>query len=334
LVLAIVGFQGQAFVYGQSGDNVVAMVNGRKITQLEVDKSVIAKLGPLQQQIYDLRKTALDNLILRFVLEDEAKKRRISIDDLKRELTAVKVEVPQSDIEQSYAENLSAFGNMSPDEARERLRLDFESKARMRNYRETLSKLRESSHVTSTLDEPLLPIGNTFDNAPIRGGHAAAVTIVEFSDFQCPYCKAAQGTLSKILRTYGDRVRFVFKHLPLQIHADAFAAAKAAICAGEQGKFWNYHDALFASDSLVSDALSRMAVALNLDSQKFQDCLGSPATDSAVLKDMQDAQELGINGTPTFIVNGTLYRGALSFEDFSGIIENKLTLSKTPLPPQ
>jgi protein-disulfide isomerase len=334
LVLTVVGFQGPPPVYAQSDDNVVAMVNGRKITQLEVDKSVTAKLGSLQQQIYDLRKTALENLILRIVLEDEAKKRSISVDDLKRELSAAKVEVPQSEVEQTYAENLLAFGNMSPDEAKERLRLDLESKARMRNYREKLLKLRESSHVKSTLDEPSLPIGNIIDKAPFRGGNAPLVNIIEFSDFQCPYCKEAQATILKLSLKYGNQVKFVFKHLPLAIHPEAFSASKAAFCAGEQGKFWQYHDALFASDSLALEALTRTASQLGLNSQKFKNCFDSAASNTAVLRDMQDAQQLGIDGTPTFIVNGTLYRGALNFEDFSAIIENKLTLAKTPLPPE
>jgi hypothetical protein len=132
----------------------VAMVNGRSVTQSEVDRSVIAKPSPLQQQIYDLRKTALENLVLRIVLEDEARKRGITVEALKRELTAAPVEVPQSEIEQSYAENRLPFGTMSPDEVKERLRLDLESKARMRNYRETLSKLRESALVKLSLAEP------------------------------------------------------------------------------------------------------------------------------------------------------------------------------------
>lgn len=331
-VLALVGFQAESFVYGQSGDNVVAVVNGRKITQLELDMSIAAKLAPLQEQVYDLRKTALENLIFRIVLEDKAKRRGLSVDDLKKELTAAKVDVPQSDIERSYAENLSAFGNMSPDEAKERLRLDLESQARMRNYREELLKLRASSQIKLALIEPVLPVAKTVENAPFRGSNTPLVTIIEFADFQCPYCKESQATLLKLSQTFRDQLKIVFKHLPLQIHADAFSAAKAAFCAGEQDKFWQYHDALFASDSLVPEVLSRIASQLGLDSEKFKQCLDSVASNAAVLKDMQDAQQLGLNVTPSFIVNGRLHRGTLSYEDFRGIVENALTRVETPLP--
>lgn len=328
LVLVLVS--GQGLVWAQSGDTIVARVNNRQITQAELDESLTAKLILLQQQLYDLRKAALENLVLRMVIEDEAKKRGISVDELKRQLTTVKVDVAKSEVEQAYAENLAAFGSMSPDEAKERLRLDLETSARIRNYREAVSKLRENSRVSLTLAEPTLPVGRMLEGAPARGGTAPLVTIIAFSDFECFYCRESQATLLKLSETYGNRLRIIFKHLPLQIHPNAVAAARAAVCAAKQDRFWNYHDALFTADSLTTQALTGQAIRLGLSLQEFKNCVVSAESRAVVLRDISHAQQLGIDGTPSFVINGRLYRGALSFEELNGIIRTKLSQVETP----
>ena len=320
-------------VNAQTQEKVIAVVDGRKITESEVDKSIVAQLVPLQQQIYALRKTALENLVLRMLLEAEAKKRGLSVELLKRELTGANVEVRQNDVEQAYAENRLAFGTMSEDEAKERLRLDLESEARMRNYNLALSKLKQSFRIELNLAEPRLLVDSALEeNAPRLGAEHAAVTIIEFSDFQCPFCKVAQSTLRKILQTYGNNVRLVFKHLPLEIHPQAWPAARAATCAGAQNRFWQYHDALFEADDLSLETLKRIAATLGLDLPKFKTCLESEASRLAVLKDLQDAQRLGINGTPSFIINGTLVRGIPDLDDFKSIIARHLKTSQLTNP--
>lgn len=311
-------------VYAQTEDEVVAVVNGKSITRKEVDNSVISQILPLQQQIHALRKAALENLVLRAVLEGEAKKRGVSVEELRKQLTAGKVEVSTSQVEQVYLENASIFAGMSPDEARERIRLDLESQARMRNYREAISRLKEGSDIKLHLEGPKLPHVADGQSSSARGAQEARVTITEFSDFQCPYCRQVQGAIKQVLQSYGDDVRLLFRHLPLEIHSRAFPAAQAAFCAGEQGLFWQYHDALFASASLSPDALDGMATELGLNMTSFKACLGSEVSRAAVFKDVQEARRLGINGTPAFIINGTLIRGAIGYEDFKAIVEQEL----------
>lgn len=324
----------EAVTYAQAGAEVVAVVNGRQIAQTEIDTTIAAQLIPLQRQIYALRQTALENLILRRLLEDEARRRGLSVEALKGELTAVRVEVSASDIEQEYAENRAAFGAMSEDEAKERLRLGLEAEARMRNYRDAVTKLRQDARVELRLAEPRLPPGSvTTANAPALGGQEAGVLIVEFSDFQCPFCKQSQGVLKKVLQTYGEQVKLVFKHLPLEIHSESFSSARAAVCAGEQNSFWPYHDALFAASDLSPEKLKRMAADLRLDVAGFTACFESERSRAAVLSDVREAGRLGVNATPTFIVNGTLRQGALGFEDFSAIIARELKNSP-PTPPK
>ncbi len=131
--------------YAQSANPVVAVVNGKNITESDVDDSITAQLHPLKEQIYALRKAALENLVTRRILEDAARKKAISIDELKRQLTVGKVHVPPGKIEQEYAEHEAVFGMMSPDEAKERLRLDFENQERMALYRNALADLRKNN---------------------------------------------------------------------------------------------------------------------------------------------------------------------------------------------
>jgi len=317
------------FVQAQSSETVVATVNNRKITQQEVDNTVLSQLLPLEQQIYALRKAALENYILRILLEDEAKRRGITVEELKKQLTAGKIEISTSQIEQAYLENASAFAQMSPDEAKERIRLDMETQARMRNYRAAVSKLRENARVEIQLKKPVLSSAALNDNAPSIGDKNAKVTIIEFSDFQCPFCKEVHPVIKQVLQNYGNDVKFVFKHLPLSIHRQAFSAAQAAFCAGEQEKFWQYHDALFSSEDLSAGTLDNIAARLNLDTLKFKSCIKSDNSRNAVLRDLQEAKKLGIDGTPAFIINGKLFRGVLSFEDFKNIIGDELKSAQT-----
>ena len=243
----------------QTSDTVVAKVNGRSITLKEVDSSITSQLFPLEQKIYAIRKAALENLMLRVLLEHEAMRLGISVEELRRRMTAGKVEVAPSQVNELYSENASVFAAMSPDEAKERLRLDLESQARMVNYRKALESWKKSSNVQMLLDEPTLTTPNA-ESGPSIGSKEAAVTIIEFSDFQCPYCRTSQGALKEVLKSYGSAVRIVFKHMPLDIHSEAFAAAQAAFCAGEQGSFWQYHDALFDSQAFSQKAFDKIRV--------------------------------------------------------------------------
>lgn len=323
-----------AVVYAQAPEEVVAVVNGRKIYRSEVDRTIVAQLVPLQRQTYALRQAALENLILRRLLEDEARRRGVTVEALKSEFTAAKVEVAESEVEQEYAENRPAFGAMSEDEAKQRLRLGLEAEARMRNYRAALSRLRQDARIELILAEPRLPLGDVAaEQSPALGGKEAAVVIVEFSDFQCPFCKQSQGALKRVLQTYGDQVRLVFKHLPLAIHSESFPAARAAFCAGEQNSFWQYHDALFAADRLSPEKFKSIAADLGLDVAGFTACFESERSRAAVLRDVREAARLGVSATPTFIVNGTLRQGALGFDDFSAVIARELKNSP-PTPPK
>lgn len=307
----------------QNEKKIVAVVNGTNITQAEVDETIFADLFALEEQIYALRKAALDNLVSRTMLETEAARRKISITELRKQLTVGPVEVKAEQVDDFYNEHARAFGAMSPDEARERVRLDLESSARMQKYRERLVKIREAASVELFLDEPRLPTVS-FLNAPAIGAEKPRVVIAEFADYQCPYCRSSQAIIRDLIKTYRDQIRLVFKHLPLEIHSEAFAASQAAFCAGQQGAFWPYHDALLGSEDLSPDSLKKLATNLQLDLVKFNNCNTSDESRVAVQQDLDEARRFGINSTPTFVINGKLIRGALELDQFKSVIEAEL----------
>jgi len=181
---------------------------------------------------------------------------------------------------------------------------------------------------TPTADETgdvtkLSPVTNA-DN--IRGGKNAKVTLIVVSDFQCPYCQRHETTMAQLLKDYGDKIRVVWRNMPLtSIHQYAQKAAEAAECAGEQGKFWEMHDKLFANQSALTDSdLKSYAKALGLNTSKFDNCLDSGAMADKIAKQSAEAQAAGIAGTPGTFVNDQLVKGAYPVDTFTQIIDSLL----------
>lgn len=311
--------------YAQTPQTVLAKIDNIEITQKQVDDSVAAQIYPLQQQLYAIRKAALENLITTKILESEATLRRISIDDLRKQLTLGEVNVTRAQVEDAYKQNASFFATMSPDEARERLRLDLENQARMKHYRTGLDALRKKWPATMNFSPPVFVSELDDGVSPVRGAANPVVTIVEFSDFECPFCKQVQSVLRQIAESYGRKVRLVFKHLPLEGHRNSLPAARAAYCAAEQGRFWQFHDALFAAGNLSPPGFEQIASNLGVGLAKFQECIASERSRAAVIKDIEAARLLRIESTPSFVVNGKVINGALSFADFQKIIEQELS---------
>lgn len=173
-----------------------------------------------------------------------------------------------------------------------------------------------------------VPLGR----APVKGGKKAKVTIVEYSEFQCPFCANAQATLKQIQKIYGDDVQIAFKHFPMPFHENASEAASAAEAANEQGKFWQMHDKLFANQQALSrPALETYAKELKLDMVRFRRALDDGKFGAQVDADAQQAQQFGVRGTPSFFVNGTFIRGALPFEAFRVVIDEELKKANAKL---
>src|SRR4029079_16317299 len=223
--------------------------------------------------------------------------RRVSIDELRRQLTLGEIHVTRAQVEEAYTQNASFFASMSPDEARERLRLDLENQVRMKHYRAALDALRKKWAVKINFAPPAFVAELDDGVSPAKGSNKPAVTIVEFSDFECPYCNAVQRTLKQVLENYGSNVRLVFKHLPLEGHRNSLPAARAAYCAAEQDRFWQFHDVLFGAKELSPAVFTQIANDLGLGVPKFQECLNSEQSRAAIVKDLELAQRFRIDST-------------------------------------
>ena len=174
-----------------------------------------------------------------------------------------------------------------------------------------------------------VPVGDS----PVNGPPDAWVTIVEFSDFQCPYCRSAQPTLATVLPEFGADVRHVFKQYPLSIHAYALPSAVAAVCAHQQGRFWEFHDRLFAAPSSIfgsgfEGAVADVAAQAGLDVAAWQACRVAEAATTTVARDALQGRNAGVGGTPTFVVNGTLLVGSRPAADFRAAIEAARTRAR------
>ncbi len=171
------------------------------------------------------------------------------------------------------------------------------------------------------------------EGAPSKGPAAAPITIVAFSDFECPFCGRVNPTMDRIRQVYGDQVRIAWKNLPLAMHPNAPLAAQASLAAAEQGKFWQYHDKLFDNQrALKPDDLKRYARELGLDTTQFNAALDSQKFKAAVDADLAESKTLGVLGTPAFFVNGRFLGGAQPFEAFSVLINAELQRLKLPVP--
>ncbi len=313
-----------------NGAEVAAIVNGgRVITVKEIDQPIREQIHALKEKIYLLRRAALENLLNAILLEQEASARGVSVEELRRNFMKGDVMVKQSQVEEFFAAHSEAFGSMSEEEAKQRIRLDLEGRERVERYRAALAGLRGKARVASYIVEPEPLRVEVGKEGPSRGDEGAPVTIVEFSDFQCPYCKQATPAVEQILKEYKSEVRIIFKHLPLPSHPLAFKAAEAAACAAQQGKFWPYHNRLFGSTDLSADSLRKIALELGMDAGRFNACVESEAARAVVLSNLQEARRLGIHGTPTFIVNGRVLRGLVSVETFRKVIDQELNRNET-----
>jgi len=193
-----------------------------------------------------------------------------------------------------------------------------------------LDELRKKGPaIRVALEAPRLNVAIAASN-PTLGRATAPVTLVEFSDYQCPYCQRVEPTLKRLREAYGDKIRFVWKDFPLtQIHPQAFKAGEAAHCAGDQGKYWELHDVLFnKQQELQPPDLKRHAAELGLDANAFNQCLDSSKHGARVRDGVSEGGALGVNSTPTIFINGRRLSGAQPYEAFTAIIDEELARAK------
>jgi protein-disulfide isomerase len=303
----------------------VARVGGVEISSEDLDRRVGDRDLKARTEEYSVRAMALAQLIDAAVLADEAKKRGISVQDLLKAEVESRVSTPTADDARIAYEATHPTAKVPPsDEDLNQLAETLRLRRVATTARAYIEELRRQRAIEILLSPPRAS-RSAEAVGPSQGRPGAPVTIVEFSDFQCPHCGGAEKTIASLKATYGDKLRFVFRNFPLAPHSNAQAAAEAAMCADRQGRFWEMHDRLFANQSaLAASDLLKYAAELGLDTATFQRCMTGHETAEAIAKDRLAAAGLSISGTPAFLVNGRLLTGEVPLAQFTQIVDQEL----------
>lgn len=322
-IVALVAMSGQKAV-----GEPLAEVNGQVITAEEIEKAIGAPFAKLQEQMYKLKREKLEELINAHLLMDEAAKRGISVPALlDAEVTSKVALVTEQEVEQFYESNKTRIPG-DPITARQQIRIHLQNERIAAKKQELFQILRANAKISVHLKSPPVHRAEiSTDGAPSKGPTKAPVTIVKFEDFHCPFCKRAQPTVAQVLSKYGKKVRLVHRDFPIDsIHPSARQAHEAARCANEQGKFWEYHDVLYANapKADVPD-LKAYAKEVGLNLAAFEKCVASGKYREVVQNDVDEGVRLGVNGTPTFFINGRLLAGAQPLESFTAVIDDEIS---------
>ena len=289
---------------------IAAEVAGEKITIGELDAQAKERLFMRETRngepsaVYELREEAMQAWIEDRALANEAKKRGLEVDALVAEEVAKRGPVTDAEVSAFYEANKSRVQGHTLEQLKDDIRRHLEG-LREREVRDALVK---QTDVAIHLEPPRVQVSSS---GPAVGPDDAPVTLIEFSDFQCPFCARAHPLIQALRERYPTQLRVVYKHLPLEaIHPRSRAAAEAAVCAEQQGKFWEYHDRLFATPGALSDEdLKGYASAVGLDMAAFDTCLQDPKRSERIEADMAEARAAGVTGTPAFVLNGRLLKG-------------------------
>jgi protein-disulfide isomerase len=315
----------------QASTDIVATVGSTSVTLGEVDQQALERSADdfgtvrLSQAVYEARRSALNTIVGNLLLDAEAQKRGIDRQQLvDREITAKVASPTEAEIAQWYQANPGRVQNAPLDQVRTPIR-NLLMQQRAESAREAfLETLAAKTRVRTTLEPPREKVAEA--GRPSRGPANAKVEVIEFSDFQCPYCLRAHPVVAQVLQAYGDKIRFVYRNYPLPSHPDARPAAEAGACAAEQGKFWEYHDRLFDhQDQLSNSDLKQHAVALGLNAGQFAACLDTRKYQKDVDADIAAGNEVGVTGTPAFFINGRPLDGAQPFDTFKQVIDEELS---------
>jgi protein-disulfide isomerase len=307
--------------------NALAEVNGEIITMEDLERALGTRLASLEEKIYALKENELGSLIGEKLLAQEALKRGISKATLlDKEVTETIALVTEAEVEEFYHANKSSIGE-DGSAIRQQIRSYLQQQRLTAQRSRFVNTLRSYAKIEVALPPPQVHrVEIRMDGDLVRGAPDGIVSIVEFSDYHCPFCKRVQSTLSELLAKYPDKVRFVFRDFPLErLHPQAFRAAEAARCARDQGKFWEYHDVLFEqAPKGAEDDLNRYAKQMGLDMKKFTGCLFQNVHHQAVQEDLDEGNRLGLDGTPAFFINGRFFSGAQPIEAFVRLIDEEL----------
>jgi len=306
---------------------VVAVVDGTPITLGEFERQRPLALFQAKNTFYEAEKKAVDTYLDDYILERQARKENVSVPRLlELHVNATIAKDPTDESLEIYYEGLDTT------EAFDTMKVKIRDHIRERRIGKAkdayLQSLRKEARIEIQVEGPRATV--SAGAAPMRGTTSAPLTLIEYADYECPYCQQSAPDLAKIEAAYQGKLAFVYKDFPLPMHPHAQKAAEAAQCAGAQNKYWEYHDLLLTTKQLEMPDLKAAASTLDLDTAAFNTCLDSGQKSSVVKANMDEGIELGVTGTPSFFLNGKFISGSLPFEQFHQVLDEELKAVAVP----
>ncbi len=306
---------------------VVATINGEQILEKDFVKGIESDLYEAENKVYEIKYNRLQGMILEKFINSDPNKKSLTNEQFLDQYIAKIIKISDAEVEKFIKDRQIPKDQVNP-EIKSRI-VDFLTvEGKKTAMDKWISEKTKKNPVEVYIYKPELPVFNVLvGDAPFKGKVDAKVTIVEFSDFQCPFCSKGAQVLNDLEKKYGNKIKIVFKNYPLPFHAQAKPAAIASLCAHDQGSkyFWGMHDAMFADQSKL-DAVSLIATAkvIGLNEIAFKSCIESDKFKAKIESDMKEGQALGLKSTPTFFVNGRLISGAQAIAVFSEVIDSEL----------
>jgi protein-disulfide isomerase len=306
---------------------VAASVGGEQITDKDLNAGIESDIYDAELKVYEIKFGKLQAMLLEKFMNQDPNKKGLSNDEFLSKFIAKDIKITDAEMEKFIKERQIPKEQINP-EIKERIKQYLEIESKKLAVDKWIAEKTKKNPVEVYLTKPARPV---FDvnvaNAPIKGGSDAKVTIVEYSDFQCPFCSKAAATVAEIEKKYGNKIKVAFKNYPLPFHSQAKIAANAGLCANEQSPklFWKMHDAMFADQTkLDKDNLLATAKKIGAKEADFKACLEAEKHKAVIESDIAEGQKIGIKSTPTFFVNGKLVNGAQPIEVFSEVIDEEL----------
>ena len=307
--------------------DVVAKFMGKNITEGELVAGVENDIFEKEMEIYELKMGKIKSMVLERLINNHPKKAKLTNDEFLDKEIVSKISISKSDIDAFVKERKIPAQHLN-EQMNARIKKFLTAEKKKDAIENWISAQTSSKPVEVYLTKPNRPVFDVkTEGAPWAGGADAKVTVVEFSDFQCPFCAKGATLVTDLKKKYGKKIKVVFKNFPLPFHNHAQAAAEASMCVFEQdqAKFWKMHDQMFADQTKLAKAdLVKTAKGLGMDMAKFNNCLDKNQYAARVKQDMEDGKAAGVKSTPTFFVNGKVINGAQDIEVFSELIDEEL----------
>jgi protein-disulfide isomerase len=311
-----------------SKPGVVAKINGEEITEEQLVGEDKLDFFDLKKREYDLKMERLNKLLVDKLIGAEAKAAGMSQDDfIAKKIVGGDMKISDKDFKKFVADKHIPDAQITP-QIKERIMSYLQSMKKQELITDHVAKLTKNSPVEVYFDKPKMQVNVDPGNGPLFGSKDAHVTIVEFSDFQCPFCSRAAETVKELKKKYGQKIKLTFRQFPLPMHNNARPAAEASLCINDQStdKFWKFHDLAFSNQDKLDPAnVEKYAKETGADMGKFSECVKSKKFADVVQKDIEYGEKIGVKSTPTFFINGQLVSGAVPIDTFSEIIDEEMS---------